>query len=155
VNDPVELRILDAFQAGDRFEVTITSSTGERIELRTSVPRKAQYAPQVWADLEAAWTLEKYFTRCSTWLKPGRSYTIVVGILQTAKGSDGVELTFGNAAIRALTYSVDGLTMRSEPIESAMMSESDGSERTFGVAGEKPKGAYHQNGFVTGHAGKR
>ena len=99
-----ELRIVDAYAAGDMFQVTI--SNGSSLSLFTSSVPNPQYAAQVWGMYEAAWRLEGYHSRLSVWLEGGKTYYINIAVTQSAKSQvTGSPMTWGTAYIGAFSYS--------------------------------------------------
>jgi hypothetical protein len=71
------------------------------------------YAIQVWWNLDAAWTLEKYFSRLAIWLPPeapGNHYTVKIFLYRPAADQDlstlaaPVWFTRGEVFVRAVSF---------------------------------------------------
>jgi hypothetical protein len=87
-----EIRLLDAYTSGDMYKVDITGA--QTMTLYTSrVPLSATddllyiYAIQVWWNLDAAWTLEKHYSRLAIWVPPG-NYTVTISLYRPAADQD-------------------------------------------------------------------
>jgi len=112
-----ELRITDAFAAGDIFTVEVTCPARlEKLTLSTSlVPKTAvtavaylpftYYPTTVQNDPDAAWT-HKYHSKLALWLLPGDIYTVKIKLKQSAINGSTV-LNGGRGYIRAQYYVVD------------------------------------------------
>lgn len=109
-----EIRLLDAYTSGDMYKVNITGD--QTMTLYTSrVPLSATddpvyvYATQVWWNLDAAWTLEKYYSRLAIWVPPG-NYTVTISLYRPAADQDTSTLlnpvffTRGEVFLRAASF---------------------------------------------------
>jgi hypothetical protein len=113
-----ELRVLDAYTSGDMYKVEISGA--QTMTLYTSrVPLSATddtvyiYAIQVWWNLDAAWALEKYYSRLAIWLPPeasGNHYTVKIFLYRPAADEELSTLALpvwfsrGEVFVRAVSF---------------------------------------------------
>ena len=113
---PTELRVVDAFAGGDMFAVTVypypppaggtLSTQSSWVPLSTDVDGIGLYGiytPLVAEDdVDAAWSLSKYFSRLDITLPAGYSYTITITNIQLARDPETFAvISSGGAFIRA------------------------------------------------------
>jgi hypothetical protein len=109
-----QLTILDAFAGGDMFKVVIAYGNTSVPLFTSHVPlttlpeeNNGEYYPAlVWDDIDAAYRLERYYSRLSLALPAGVKYTITIYLTQsaldpTAQPDIPTPITSGLAYIRA------------------------------------------------------
>ncbi len=110
----IELRVVDAYTAGEMFQVQVTpypptggtlNATSSWVPL-TTLPEylyAGYYSPLVVQDdADQAWSIPKYFSRFAVELPPGNTYTITIMVTQLAHDPETYGLIrSGGAYIRA------------------------------------------------------
>jgi len=114
--------LLDAYTGGDIYRVEISSASQTMNLFSSRVPLSVWddpdgvqyvYAAQVWANLDAAWSLEKYFSRLVVWLPEG-TYTLKVYLYRAAVDEDRstwshlIPFVHGEVFLRIASYTNAG-----------------------------------------------